>query len=239
MSADRTLALEQMESETATLNAQLETANAEISTLAAEKDDIVVMAAEEVRLAHCNCSWYKLYQCVNVDGCRGVSQVEGLEARIEELTAAASTESTAKSAEFEQQLQQLREEKEEVDSYLSELEAAAIQEGETNSIDSRTTSYGWSDTVRMVSNQPCAEPTVNKPKLLMICDRLVLNVADETEAAKAEMQAKIEKLTAEVAKVKKMKRASAKAAAESMEKANALMARLADEGALECPVQIA
>eukprot|EP01043_Picozoa_sp_COSAG02_P107179 COSAG02_NODE_43190_length_377_cov_0.748201_2_plen_38_part_01 len=35
------------------------------------------------------------------------SQVEGLEAQIEELTAAASTESTAKSAEYEQQLQQL------------------------------------------------------------------------------------------------------------------------------------
>ena len=65
------------------------------------------------------------------------SQVEGLEAQIEELTAAASTESTAKSAEYEQQLQQLREEKEEVDSYLSELEAAALRECEAHPIDSR------------------------------------------------------------------------------------------------------
>eukprot|EP01043_Picozoa_sp_COSAG02_P079267 COSAG02_NODE_18252_length_951_cov_0.771127_2_plen_68_part_00 len=66
----------------------------------------------------------------------------------------------------------------------------------------------------------------------------MLHAADETEAAKAEMEAKIEKLTAEVAKIKKMKRASAKAAAESMEKANAMMARLASEGAQDCLVQI-
>ena len=45
------------------------------------------------------------------------------------------------------------------------------------------------------------------------------------------MEAKIEKLTAEVAKVKKQKRASAKLAAESMEKANAMMASIAEEGA--------
>ena len=79
------------------------------------------------------------------------SQVEGLEARIEELTAAASTESTAKSVEFEAQLQQLREEKEEVDSYLSELEAAALREGETNSIDSRTTSHVF----HLLSHRSC------------------------------------------------------------------------------------
>ena len=54
--------------------------------------------------------------------------------------------------------------------------------------------------------------------------------ADEAEKTKAEMEAKIEKLTAEVAKVKKQKRASAKLAAESMEKANAMMAKLAEEG---------
>jgi rubrerythrin len=69
------------------------------------------------------------------------SQVEGLEARIEELTAAASTESTAKSVEYEQQLQQLREEKEEVDSYLSELEAAALREGETHPTYSHNASH--------------------------------------------------------------------------------------------------
>lgn len=55
-------------------------------------------------------------------------------------------------------------------------------------------------------------------------------VADEAEKTKAEMEAKVAKLTAEVAKVKKQKRASAKLAAESMEKANAMMAKLAEEG---------
>ena len=68
MTADNTLALAQMESEASTLKAQLEAANTEISTLAAEKDDLVVMAAEEVRLAHrsrsrCNFA----FACVNMD----------------------------------------------------------------------------------------------------------------------------------------------------------------------------
>ena len=44
------------------------------------------------------------------------------------------------------------------------------------------------------------------------------------------MEAKIAKLTAEVEKVKKQKRASAKMAAEAMEKANTMMATLAERG---------
>ena len=54
--------------------------------------------------------------------------------------------------------------------------------------------------------------------------------ADAAEAAKSEMEAKVAKLTAEVEKVRKQKRASAKLAAEAMEKANTMMATLAEQG---------
>jgi hypothetical protein len=58
----------------------------------------------------------------------------------------------------------------------------------------------------------------------------VCTAADGSIAEKEALQTKIESLEAEVVKVKKQKRASAKMAAQSMEKANAMMAGLAEEG---------
>ena len=71
------------------------------------------------------------------------------------------------------------------------------------------------------------------PALLLACVCVcvcVRTAADSSIAEKEALQTKIESLEAEVVKVKKQKRASAKMAAQSMEKANAMMAGLAEEG---------